>query len=168
MFQQNEVVNYEINPKLQIWAGPPGTENRILTLVNRDGKSFLVKVRYDPKTNQVFKPTVNPVKLPRIQPNSSGYITETFGPSFMDDSSFSRSIGARGMLYDTATTGTEPIYFNNRSDITSKRATRTDFGTIETHDPITDRVTQWIAPETSPEQIERLRRIYPDIRYYKS
>lgn len=50
------IERFTINPLLQPWAGPPGTPNRIITLILRDGRVMIVKARFDPKTNQIFPP----------------------------------------------------------------------------------------------------------------
>ena len=54
--QRNEIERYIIDPILQSWAGPPGTLNRIITLFGKNGISYLVKARYDSKTNQIHPP----------------------------------------------------------------------------------------------------------------
>ena len=54
MLHRNEVERYTIDPLLQVWAGPPGTSNRIVTLIRRDGTVSAVQARYDPTTNQIY------------------------------------------------------------------------------------------------------------------
>ena len=54
LLQWGQIVNFTIDPLLQVWAGPPGTPNRIVTLIGRDGLSYLVLARYDPATNQIY------------------------------------------------------------------------------------------------------------------
>ena len=43
MLSRQEILKYTIDPLTQPWAGPPGTSNRILTLVNKNGQLYLVK-----------------------------------------------------------------------------------------------------------------------------
>lgn len=43
---------------LQSW-GPPGTPNRITTLYGKNGMTFLVKAKYNPNTQQIFRPLKN-------------------------------------------------------------------------------------------------------------
>jgi hypothetical protein len=61
--QQNEIEHYIIDPLIQPWAGippasgaPPGTQNKIITLFGKNNLSYLVKVRYDSETNQIYPP----------------------------------------------------------------------------------------------------------------
>ena len=56
MLQRNEVERYTIDPLNQVWAGPPGTPNRIVTLIRRDGTLSAVVARYDPNTGQIYPP----------------------------------------------------------------------------------------------------------------
>ena len=56
MLQRNEVERYTIDPLNQVWAGPPGTTNRIVTLIRRDGTLSAVLAKYDPTTGQIFTP----------------------------------------------------------------------------------------------------------------
>ena len=51
-----QIERYIIEPLLQPWAGPPNTQNRILTIFGKNGMSYLVKARYDQATNQIFQP----------------------------------------------------------------------------------------------------------------
>ncbi|CAN5605080.1 hypothetical protein BH23THE1_BH23THE1_32920 [soil metagenome] len=51
-----QIERYIVDPLLQPWAGPPNTQNRIITVFLRNGITYLVKVRYNPKTNQIFPP----------------------------------------------------------------------------------------------------------------
>ena len=50
------IERFDINPVLQPWAGPPGTPNRIITLILRDGRVVLVKARFDQRSSQIFPP----------------------------------------------------------------------------------------------------------------
>lgn len=56
MLSQNQIERYIIEPLLQPWAGPPGTQNRIITMFGRNGLTYLVKARYGPQSNQLFPP----------------------------------------------------------------------------------------------------------------
>ncbi|CAN5690318.1 hypothetical protein BH23THE1_BH23THE1_32640 [soil metagenome] len=56
MFSQNQVERYIIDPLLQPWAGPPSTQNRIITIFTKNGMTYLVKVRYDQERNQIYPP----------------------------------------------------------------------------------------------------------------
>ena len=56
MLQRNEVERYTIDPLNQVWAGPPGTVNRIVTLIRRDGTLSAVLARYDSNTGQIYPP----------------------------------------------------------------------------------------------------------------
>jgi hypothetical protein len=51
-----QIEKYTINPLLQPWAGHPSLPNRIITLLNRNGASYLVKVKYDQKNGQIYPP----------------------------------------------------------------------------------------------------------------
>ena len=51
-----QIERYEIEPLLQVWAGDPGTPNRILTLFLKDGRAVYVKALYDASTNQIQPP----------------------------------------------------------------------------------------------------------------
>ena len=57
MLQRNEVERYTIDPLNQVWAGPPGTVDRIVTLIRRDGTLNAIRARYDSNTGQIFPPT---------------------------------------------------------------------------------------------------------------
>lgn len=56
MLNSGQIERYIIEPLLQPWAGPPSTSNKILTVFNKNGMTYLVKVKYDPVTNQIFNP----------------------------------------------------------------------------------------------------------------
>ena len=59
MLSRNEIVKYIIDPSLQIWVGGislPGISDRILTLFDRSGQTYLVKAKYDPQTHQIYPP----------------------------------------------------------------------------------------------------------------
>ena len=56
MLQRDEVERYTIDPLNQVWAGPPGTPNRIVTLIRRDGILSAVLAKYDPSTGQIYRP----------------------------------------------------------------------------------------------------------------
>ena len=56
MLSQNKVSKYIIEPILQPWAGPPLTQNRILTIFGTNGMTYLVKALYDQASNQIFPP----------------------------------------------------------------------------------------------------------------
>lgn len=45
LISQGKIINHEVNPLLQPWAGYPGTPNRIITLLDEDENVYLVKVR---------------------------------------------------------------------------------------------------------------------------
>jgi hypothetical protein len=55
-FKGQEINRYILNPMLQSWAGPPGTQNRIITLFAKNGLTYLAKVRYDQQSNQIYPP----------------------------------------------------------------------------------------------------------------
>lgn len=57
MLKNNEIDRYIIDLILQPWAGLPGTTNRIITLFNKNGTTYLARVRYDLQTNQIYKST---------------------------------------------------------------------------------------------------------------
>ena len=48
-----QIIKYEIDPLLQSWSD---NGNTILTLVDNNGQSYLVKARFDPINNQIFPP----------------------------------------------------------------------------------------------------------------
>ena len=51
-----QIERYIIDPMLQPWAGVPRTPNRILTIFGQNGITYLVKVRYDSQSNQIYPP----------------------------------------------------------------------------------------------------------------
>jgi len=56
LLSQNLISQVNLDALLQPWAGPPGTPNRVLTLVGTDGRVLFVKAQYDLTTNQIFPP----------------------------------------------------------------------------------------------------------------
>ena len=56
MFSRNGIDRYILDPLLQPWTGPPNSQNKILTMFGKNGVTYLVKVRYDQSTNQIFQP----------------------------------------------------------------------------------------------------------------
>ena len=54
MLSQNQIERYIIDPLLQPFAGPPGTEYRIFTFFGKNGVTYLVRAKYNPQTNQIF------------------------------------------------------------------------------------------------------------------
>jgi hypothetical protein len=56
MLQRNEIDSLILDPLLQPWSGPPGTQNRIITLFGKNGITYLAKVRYDQQSNQIYPP----------------------------------------------------------------------------------------------------------------
>ena len=52
--QQSEIEQWTIDPLLQPWAGPSGSPNRVITLFGKDGRTWLVRARFDERTNQIF------------------------------------------------------------------------------------------------------------------
>lgn len=56
MLSENQIERTAIDSLLQPWAGHPGSPNKIITLIARDGRLYLVKCRYDSITNQLFPP----------------------------------------------------------------------------------------------------------------
>ena len=54
MLSNNQIERYIIDPLLQPWAGPPGTEYRIFTFFGKNGVTYLVKARYNSQTNQIL------------------------------------------------------------------------------------------------------------------
>ena len=57
LIQSGEILSYQIDPLFQAWAGPPGTSNRIITLIGRDGTNYLVLAKYLPGPNQILPPS---------------------------------------------------------------------------------------------------------------
>ena len=53
MLSQNQIERYVIDPLLQSFSQPP---NKVLTIFGKNGINFLVKVRYDPQTGQIYPP----------------------------------------------------------------------------------------------------------------
>lgn len=51
-----QIERYIIEPLLQPWAGPPSTQNRILTIFGKNGMTYLVKAKYDQTSNQIYPP----------------------------------------------------------------------------------------------------------------
>lgn len=58
LFNQKQIDRFEINPTLQIWAGNPHTQNRIITLHTKNGRTYLVKALYHPGTQQIYPPVL--------------------------------------------------------------------------------------------------------------
>ena len=56
MLTQNQIERFDLNPLLQPLAGLPESSNRILTVVDKNDTTYLVKVRYDQTTNQAYPP----------------------------------------------------------------------------------------------------------------
>ncbi len=72
MFQDNQVERYIVDPILQPWSGkpeglqrplhsnavqlPPTSPNRILTLFDKNGVTYLVKAQYNQTANQIYPP----------------------------------------------------------------------------------------------------------------
>jgi hypothetical protein len=54
MLQNNQIQQFFLNPLLQSYAGLPSSPNRIVTLLDKNGMSYLVKAKYDRQTNQIF------------------------------------------------------------------------------------------------------------------
>lgn len=54
MLQRNEIERYIVDPLLQPWAGVPGTGYRIFTFFGKNGITYLVRGRYDQRTNQIL------------------------------------------------------------------------------------------------------------------
>ena len=53
-----QIERYIIEPLLQPWAGPPSTQNRIITIFGKNGMTYLVKALYDQVSNQIFSPII--------------------------------------------------------------------------------------------------------------
>jgi hypothetical protein len=53
---RNEIERYIIEPLLQPYAGNPSSLNRILTMFDKNGMTYLVKAQYNPTTNQISPP----------------------------------------------------------------------------------------------------------------
>ena len=51
-----QIERYIIEPLLQPWAGPPNIQNRIITIFDKNGMTYLLKANYDPVSNQIFPP----------------------------------------------------------------------------------------------------------------
>ena len=51
-----QIEKYIIEPLLQPWAGPPNTQNRILTIFGKNGLTYLVKALYDQASGRIFPP----------------------------------------------------------------------------------------------------------------
>jgi hypothetical protein len=51
-----QIERYIIEPLLQPWAGPPSTQNRILTIFGKNGMTYLVKALYDQASGKIFQP----------------------------------------------------------------------------------------------------------------
>lgn len=51
-----QIERYIIEPLLQPWAGPPSTKNRIITIFDRNGMTYLVKALYDQVSGRIFPP----------------------------------------------------------------------------------------------------------------
>lgn len=54
MISKNEIERWIIDPLLQPFAGPPGTNYRIFTFFGKNGITYLVKARYNTQTNQIL------------------------------------------------------------------------------------------------------------------
>lgn len=51
-----QIEKYNIDPLLQPWAGPPKIQNRIITIFDTNGMTYLVKARYDQVNSQIYPP----------------------------------------------------------------------------------------------------------------
>ena len=51
-----QIDRYIVEPLLQPWAGPPSTQNRIITIFATNGITYLVKALYNQSTNKIFQP----------------------------------------------------------------------------------------------------------------
>jgi hypothetical protein len=51
-----QIERYIFDAILQPWAGPPGTQNKIMTIFSKNGITYFAKVRYDQVLNQIFPP----------------------------------------------------------------------------------------------------------------
>jgi hypothetical protein len=56
MLSQNQIERYILDPVLQPWAGLPSSQNRIITMFNNNGMTYLIKAKYDRVSNQIFQP----------------------------------------------------------------------------------------------------------------
>ncbi len=56
LISQGEIQQWTIDILNQVWAGPPETENRIVTLLHRDGTLSVVRARVDPISKMIFPP----------------------------------------------------------------------------------------------------------------
>jgi hypothetical protein len=54
MFSRDQIHRYIIDPLLQPWAGPLGTEYRVFTVFGKNGMTYLVRARYNPEINQII------------------------------------------------------------------------------------------------------------------
>ena len=59
MMKENQIEKCIIDPSLQKWAGPTGTQNVFLTFHSKDGKIYIVKAYYDMASGKAFPPIEN-------------------------------------------------------------------------------------------------------------
>ena len=56
MLSSGQIKRFILDPELQPYAGNPSSPNRILTMFDNNGMTYLVRSRYDQTTNQIFAP----------------------------------------------------------------------------------------------------------------
>lgn len=56
LLSSGQVQSYTLDPLLQPWAGPPSGNNRMITLILRNGTTVLVKAAYNTTSNEIFPP----------------------------------------------------------------------------------------------------------------
>ena len=55
-YHKLELERIHLDPILQPWAGSPSNPNRIITLFAKNGSIYLIRAKYDTKTNIISEP----------------------------------------------------------------------------------------------------------------
>lgn len=62
LIKEGQIERCDIDPSLQVWAGPKETVNAIVTFYAKDNRIYIVKVFYDTTLNRAFPP-MNEVEI---------------------------------------------------------------------------------------------------------
>jgi hypothetical protein len=52
--QNVQIERYTIDPLLQVFGGLPGTEYRVITIFGKNGRTYLVKAKYNEQTGKIY------------------------------------------------------------------------------------------------------------------
>ena len=57
LLNSHQIVRFDMNLTMQPFAGPIGTQNRVLTFITLDGRRLFTVAQFDPFSNQIFPPS---------------------------------------------------------------------------------------------------------------